>query len=431
MARIRMVGRLSGHIQSLLNRRYANTKAGSLRNIGAHYDISNRMYEAFLSRDMTYSCAVFPTLDADVTGPLLESVQTQLKAEQGRAAKAEEPVVPLTNGHSHRSEASANGNVFAGRERGAMQGLRYEALASSQAASQDMDTSVPPRAIGNGHASTGPDGILTPESSHARTPLAYCEDELEDGQLRKLQIHIERAALAPHHRVLEVGTGWGSLSMEAVRSSGCSVDTLTLSVEQKALAEQRIAQAGLSDKITVHLMDYRDMPVQWTDRFDRVISIEMLEAVGIEFLPTFFSNIHRVLRRNGGVCVVQCITMPEERFATYVSQVDFIKKWIFPGGVLPSVTSLVDAATTGSDGTLILDTVHSIGPHYARTLREWRMRFEEHFDKRIAPALLDDHAEIRSLPKAEQQRQVDIFRRKWLCESKGRVYFPNSRVIQS
>lgn len=408
------MSKLSSFIQSLLNRRYANTKAGSLRNIGAHYDISNRMYEAFLSRDMTYSCAVFPTLDADHTGPLLASVQSQLKSEQADAAKA-------SGAHHAASGANGHGHGRAhdtGRERGATHALRYEALAASESAARDRDTSTPPRGPqlnGNGTAGV-PDGILTPDSSRVRTPLALSDDALEDGQLRKLQIHIERAALSPHHHVLEVGTGWGSLSMEAVRSSGCTVDSLTLSVEQKALAEQRIAQAGLSGRIKVHLMDYRDMPADWTDRFDRVISIEMLEAVGIEFLPVFFANMHRVLKRRGGVCVVQCITMPEERFAAYVQSVDFIKKWIFPGGVLPSVTSLLDAAKAGSDGALILDTVHSIGPHYARTLREWRYRFERHFDERIAPALLDDHKEIRSLPRDEQQRQIQIFRRKWLCE---------------
>ena len=89
---------------------------------------------------------------------------------------------------------------------------------------------------------------------------------------------------------------------------------------------------------------------------------------------------------------------PEERFEAYVDSVDFIKKWIFPGGVLPSVTSLISAATNSSQGSLILDSVNSIGPHYARTLREWRDRFEKNFDDRIAPALLRDHGEIKSLP---------------------------------
>lgn len=373
---------MSSYLQSILNKRYANTKSGSLRNIGAHYDISNRMYEAFLSRDMMYSCAVFPTLDADISGPLLESVRN-LKDAEGQV---------ITNGHSQHQSGIIS-------ERGiAPAPVRYD--------------------IGHTNESNAPDGQLTPPDSITgatpRSPLLLATDELEDGQLRKVRLHLDRACLQSNHHLLEIGTGWGTLAIEAVRSSGCKVDSLTLSVEQKALAEQRIQQAGLSDKIKVHLMDYRDMPIEWNERFDRIISIEMLEAVGIEYLQTYFENVNRVLKTNTGVCVVQVITMPEERFDSYINQVDFIRKWIFPGGVLPSVTALIDAATKGAKGSLILDTVHSIGPHYARTLREWRQRFEQHFDEKIRPALLDDHAEIRHLSPSEKQKQVEIFKRKWL-----------------
>jgi cyclopropane-fatty-acyl-phospholipid synthase len=369
-----VVSKLSSYISNQLNKRYANTKTGSLRNIGAHYDISNTMYEAFLSKDMTYSCAVFPTLDADVTGPLLEAVN-------------QEAANTHTNGHSHLN----------GSQRGAAAPLRYEVSSAS---------TTPPGTT---------NGYLSPETHPGRqSPLPLASDELEDGQLRKLRIHIDRASLKSHHRVLEIGTGWGSFSLEAVRSSGCTVDSLTLSVEQKALAEQRIAAAGLSDKIKVHLMDYRDMPPKWTDYFDRVVSIEMLEAVGIEFLQGYFQCINKVLKKDGGICVIQCITMPEERFETYINSVDFIKKWIFPGGVLPSVTSIIENVEKGSKGTLILDSVHSIGPHYSRTLREWRRRFSLHFDDTIAPALLSDHEEIRRMSPSNQKKEIEIFKKKWL-----------------
>lgn len=349
------------------------------------------MYEAFLSQDMMYSCAVFPTLDADITGTLLESVQTLKAAEEQAISNGQTHL----NGHSH----TRNGGLPS--ERGIAAPVRYD-LGSQQSSQHDTNA---------------PDGQLTPPDSITgapRSPLLLARDELEDGQLRKVRLHLDRACLQSNHHLLEIGTGWGTLAIEAVRSSGCSVDSLTLSVEQKALAEERIAQAGLSDKIKVHLMDYRDMPLEWNERFDRIISIEMLEAVGIEYLPTYFQHVDRVLKRETGVCVVQVITMPEERFDAYINEVDFIRKWIFPGGVLPSVTSLIDAARKGAKGTLILDTVHSIGPHYARTLREWRQRFEHHFDDRIRPALLDDHAEIRHLSSSEKQKQVQIFRRKWL-----------------
>lgn len=356
--------------QGLLNRRYANTKVGSLRNIGAHYDISNAMYRAFLSKDMTYSCAVFDTLDSDISGPLLAHISQQQMLSHGTA----------TNGHNTPAAT------------GAFQPLQFS--------SPDLPTPPSEADAGSVHGS----------NQGQQRPV----DELEQAQYKKLELIIKRANIRSGHRVLEIGTGWGSFAMQAVRTTGCTVDSVTLSVEQKALAEQRIAEAGLTGSITVHLLDYRDFPNSWIDRFDRVCSIEMLEAVGIEFIPTYFSCVDRVLKRDGGMAVFQCITMPEVRFDSYIKGVDFIRKWIFPGGVLPSVTSLVTGATTGSQGRLILDTVVSIGPHYARTLREWKDRFEANFDKVIRPALLRDHEDIRSLPQEEKDIEVEVFRKKWI-----------------
>ncbi|KAE8215265.1 hypothetical protein CF327_g1438 [Tilletia walkeri] len=339
---------LSSKAQSLLNRQYANTRSGSLKNIGAHYDISNQMYDAFLSRDMTYSCGVFPTLDADIISPAPPSLS---------------------------STAAFLGSLVGD-----------------------------PAAVSKLNALAG-----APTATNE-----YAADDLEDSQIRKLRMHITRANIQPGHRVLEIGTGWGSFAMEAARLTGCTVDSLTLSVEQKALAEARIARAGLSDKITVHLLDYRDMPASWSDSFDRVVSIEMLEAVGIEFLETYFAAVSRVLKRKGGVGVFQCITMPEDRFETYKDEVDFIKKYIFPGGCLPSVTRLFEAARVGSKGTLVPEGLTSIGPHYARTLREWCTRFEAGFEEHIAPALIRDHPEIRKLSKEGQAKEVEVFRKKWI-----------------
>ncbi|KAK0552342.1 hypothetical protein OC846_002943 [Tilletia horrida] len=343
---------LSSRIQSLLNRQYANTKSGSLKNIGAHYDISNTMYDAFLSRDMTYSCGVFPTLDADLI-PSLPAPGGSAFNQTATAAVAK--LASIAQG------ATANGSVSAG-------------LSSNE----------------------------------------FSTDDLEDSQIRKLRMHISRADIRPGHRVLEIGTGWGSFAMEAARLTGCTVDSLTLSVEQKALAEARIARAGLSDRIRVHLLDYRDMPASWSDSFDRVVSIEMLEAVGIEFLETYFAAVSRVLKRRGGVGVFQCITIPEDRFEVYKDEVDFIKKYIFPGGCLPSVTRLFEAARVGSKGTLIPEGLTSIGPHYARTLREWRRKFEAHFETQIRPALIRDHSEIRRLSAEGQEKEVEVFRKKWI-----------------
>lgn len=177
------------------------------------------MYEAFLSRDMTYSCAVFPSLDADVSGPLLTAVNEEVAKANAQGDNK------LQNGHSHN----------AGSQRGITPPMRYEI---AQASLHPAGT-VSPLETPNGHLS--PDATLG-----QRTPTLLSSDELEDGQLRKLRMHIDRAALKSHHRVLEIGTGWGSFALEAVRSSGCFVDSLTLSIEQKALAEQRIAAAGIS-----------------------------------------------------------------------------------------------------------------------------------------------------------------------------------------
>ncbi len=397
-----IVSSVTSWIQGQLNKRYANTKSGSLKNIGAHYDISNAMYEAFLSADMTYSSGVYPTLDADETGPLLASILS---------AAAAEPNVVHTNGHTDRTLPATNGNGTAATAAadvvsGAARHLAHQLPLAAQSHEEQA-------AHQSGAAGAG--GKLA-------------EDELEDAQIRKLRLHIARANIRKGDHVLEIGTGWGSFSMEAVRTTGCTVDTLTLSVEQKALAEQRIAAAGMSNSIKVHLMDYRDMPASWTDRFDRIVSIEMLEAVGIEFMPTYFACLDRVLKARGGAVSIQCITMPEVRFAAYASQTDFIRKWIFPGGVLPSVTAIINAVEQGSSGRLVLDTAHSIGPHYARTLREWRHRFEHNFDEFVKPALLMDHEEIRGLAPAEQAKQVEVFRRKWICEFPRRFPFTSGSV---
>lgn len=380
---ISVASTLISSAQGLLNKRYANTKVGSLRNIGAHYDISNTMYKAFLSRDMTYSCAVFDTLDADVSGPLLDRLNQQTRAVLGTA----------TNGH-----ASNAAGVF--------EPLRFAAVTS-------RDDGVESTTSAGAGVASG-DLPTPPSESEAAATGAGEYDELEEAQQNKLRLIIKRANIRRGDRVLEIGTGWGSFAMEAVRMTGCTVDSVTLSVEQKALAEQRIAAAGMQANIKVHLMDYRDFPSSWTDRFDRVCSIEMLEAVGIEFLPTYFGCVDRVLKRQGGVAVFQCITMPESRAQAYYKGVDFIRKWIFPGGVLPSVTSLVNGATDGSNGNLVLDTLVSIGPHYARTLREWKLRFQANFDPIIRPALLRDHDEISRLPAEARQKEVDVFRRKWI-----------------
>jgi len=148
-------------------------------------------------------------------------------------------------------------------------------------------------------------------------------DALESAQYAKLHHIIRKAKIRRGHRVLEIGSGWGSMAIEAVRLTGCTVDTLTLSTQQKVLAEERIRKAGLEDSITVHLMDFRSIPDDWKHTFDRLVSVEMLEAVGKEYIQPYFKMIDEVLNEKG-VAVFQVITIPESRF----DNCEFGREWV-------------------------------------------------------------------------------------------------------
>jgi len=281
--------------------------ANSRLNVSAHYDISNAMFAAFLSKDMTYSCPIWAPVSLGDAKPQLES--------------------------------------------------------------------------------------------------------LEDAQERKLQYFIDAAKIKQSDHVLEIGTGWGSFAIAAVKKTGCRVTSLTLSREQKELAEDRIQAAGFTDKVEVLLCDYRALPMPKEGPYDKVVSIEMLEAVGGEYLDTYFECIHRLLKPQGGIAVFQCITMPETRHEGYSKGEDFIRKYIFPGGHLPTVSQLVGSVERGSKGTLIVDAILNIGGHYAKTLRLWREKFERSFNNDIRPALMEEH-------EGMTQKDVELFRRKWEVRDK-------------
>ncbi|KAK4988350.1 hypothetical protein LTR50_003982 [Elasticomyces elasticus] len=316
---------LSSKLSSLIRR--TNTLATSRLNIAAHYDISNAMFAAFLSPDMTYSCPIW------------------------------------------------------------------------------LPTSDP----------------------------KHVEETLEQAQERKLRRFITNAKIKSGDHVLEIGTGWGSFAIMAVRETGCRVTSLTLSVEQKELAEKRIAEAGFTDQIEILLCDYRALPTPRDGRlYDKVVSIEMLEAVGKEFLDTYFSCIDKLLKQEGGVAVFQCITMPEsvgvaqpavnlgkifsmymaadveetQRYDAYASSDDFIRRYIFPGGHLPTSTQLLSSISRGSQNRLIPESIENIGPHYAKTLRIWRENFMGNFDSVIGRSLREEHVGMT-------ERDVELFRRKW------------------
>jgi cyclopropane-fatty-acyl-phospholipid synthase len=174
--------------------------------------------------------------------------------------------------------------------------------------------------------------------------------------------------LGAHDHLLEIGTGWGGLALHAASRHGCRVTTITLSPAQFELARQRVAQAGLSERVTVLLGDYRDLAGQ----YDKLVSIEMVEAVGADRLDGYFRQCGRLLKANGAM-LLQAITITDQRYAAALNAVDFIQKHIFPGGFLPSVGALVGAAGRASDLKLV-DLV-DIGPHYAETLARWRANF--------------------------------------------------------
>lgn len=203
---------------------------------------------------------------------------------------------------------------------------------------------------------------------------------LEEAQLRKLDTLLDRAQIQPGQEMLDIGFGWGGLSLHAAKKYGCKVTGITLSVEQKALAEVRVRQEGLGHLITFEVCDYRTFARRPTNqgRFDRVLSCEMIEAVGHEHLGEFFWAVEQVLTHDG-ILVMEAITTPEMRYETYLRSTDFINTIIFPGSCCPSLHALVDAAYKQS--CLTLEHIDNIGLHYARTLAEWRRRFNANEDR--------------------------------------------------
>ena len=197
------------------------------------------------------------------------------------------------------------------------------------------------------------------------------EQTLAAAQKAKLARIIELAQIGPEHHVLEIGCGWGGFAIEAARQTGCRVTGITLSREQHKWATARVAEAGLQDKVSIDLRDYRKM--QGT--YDRIVSIEMLEAVGHAYYGRYFAACDRLLKPEGRT-VLQVITITDQRYSAYRSNPDWIQKHIFPGGMLPSLTELAKAMTTHS--RLIIEHLDNIGPHYAETLRRWRKAFQQH-----------------------------------------------------
>ncbi len=244
--------------------RKSNTEQGSKRNILAHYDIGNELYERFLDKTMLYSCALY--------------------------------------------------------------------------------------------------------SEHAT--------ELPDAQLNKMSVICEKLELKASDHVLEIGTGWGALAIYMAQKYGCRVTTTTISDAQHDFARQRIEQAGLSHRITLLKQDYRKLEGQ----FDKLVSIEMIEAVGHEYLGKFFETCSALLKPSGKM-LLQAITIADGRYEKYRKSVDFIQKYIFPGGCLPSIAVMSEHFAKRTD--MVIDDIEDIGLHYARTLHDWRQSFEANWPELV------------------------------------------------
>ena len=256
------LARFSAPLRLLAHRLHANTRAGSRRNISAHYDLGNDFFELMLDETMMYSCALFERDDASL-------------AEASRA---------------------------------------------------------------------------------------------------KLDLVCRRLDLRPDHHVLEIGTGWGGFALHAAGRYGCRVTTTTISPSQYERALERVRAAGLEDRVTVLLEDYRDL----RGCYDRLVSIEMIEAIGHRQFETFFRRCGELLARDGRM-LLQSITIADRHFARARDEVDFIKRYIFPGCCIPSVGALTAAMVEASDLRLV--HLEDIGLHYATTLAAWRRNFHANLDR--------------------------------------------------
>jgi cyclopropane-fatty-acyl-phospholipid synthase len=210
--------------------------------------------------------------------------------------------------------------------------------------------------------------FLSPDLMYSSGIWAGDEDSLEDASTRKLDRICRKLDLKPGDHVVEIGTGWGGFAVHAATHYGCRVTTTTISKEQHALAAQRVADAGLQDRVTLLLQDYRDLQGQ----YDKLVSIEMIEAIGAEYLDTYFATLGRLLKPDG-LALVQAITIEDHRYEQALRSVDFIKRHVFPGSFIPSIAAMVQAKSRASDLALI--QLEDFGLSYARTLEAWRQRF--------------------------------------------------------
>lgn len=210
--------------------------------------------------------------------------------------------------------------------------------------------------------------VLDETMSYSCAVFGSPGESLESASLRKVDLACRKLDLAPSDHLLEIGTGWGALAIHAARRYGCRVTTTTVSKEQFLWARRRVREAGLADRVEVILQDYRDL----SGRYDKIVSIEMIEAVGHKFLPGYFAKCSRLLAEDG-MMLLQAILMAEQRYESYRRSADFIQRYVFPGSCLLSMAAIGRAVAASTDMRMI--HLEDLAPHYPATLRGWRANF--------------------------------------------------------
>jgi cyclopropane-fatty-acyl-phospholipid synthase len=223
------------------------------------------------------------------------------------------------------------------------------------------------------------------------------DSTLHEAQVAKLDAICQKLALSPQDHLVEIGTGWGGLAIHAAANYGCRVTTTTISKEQHDYAKAKIERLGLANRITLLFKDYRDLE----GTYDKLVSVEMIEAVGADYLETYLAKCSSLLKPNGTM-LLQAITIQDQFYEQALQSVDYIQRFIFPGSFIPSITAITSAACAATD--LKVSHLEDIGPHYATTLRHWRERF------------------FASLPTVRKLGLNDSFIRLWefyLCYCEG------------
>ena len=216
--------------------------------------------------------------------------------------------------------------------------------------------------------------FLDPEMMYSAAIFPHAEADLDEAAVHKLEVICRKLDLQPSDHLLEIGTGWGGLAIYAAKNYGCRVTTTTISKEQYEAARERVRVEGLQGQISVLFEDYRNLNGQ----FDKLVSIEMIEAVGHEYYEQYFSGCASLLK-DDGLMLLQAITIPDQRFEYAQKSVDFIQRYIFPGGSLPSHEAILSSVRKHTD--LLMVGMQEIGEDYARTLEVWRERFMAKLDQ--------------------------------------------------